>query len=255
MNTTNKKNQFVWAQTVTVYGSKITLHTTNFRKSWGLKFYEAFRYGKALKFQVANSALPNFLKLFIGLEMAVWLYSKVIKDKLENMQIEGKAKSDSMNEKIKRNFLYQFFEKEKHSDYLSNIIIYGLLGKFFYYHNRKIAYSIFAAGGMFSVLFYFLNNKAKKFSEEKLKMEDFNLYSTQFNLIPKILLTTSILKACNFFFKENSYLIRNTIPMNHKMIYIYFFVYLFSKFSRSVSHFTHDSLKYNLISNNIFLIV
>ena len=65
MNTTNKKNQFVWAQTVTVYGSKITLHTTNFRKSWGLKFYEAFRYGKALKFQVANSALPNFLKLFI----------------------------------------------------------------------------------------------------------------------------------------------------------------------------------------------
>jgi hypothetical protein len=245
MNTSNKKNQFVWAQTVTVYGSKLTLHTSNLRKSWGLKFYEAFRYGKALKFHVINSPFPTFLKLFIGFEIAVWFYSKVVKDKLENIQIEGQAKSDSMNEKIKRNFLYQFFEKERNSDYLSNIMTYALFGKFFYYHNRNLTYSIFAAGGLFSLVFYFINNKAKKYSEEKLNIEEFNLYSTQFNLIPKIILTSSILTACNFFFKENYYLIRNTVPMNHKIIYMYFFIYLFSKFSRSVSNFTHESLKYN----------
>lgn len=251
METSNKKNQFVWAQTVTVYGSKLTLHTTNFKKSWGLKFYEAFRYGKGLKLQAVNSKLPAMIKLFIGCEIITLIYSKFIKDRIT---ITNSANSSddiyeknnsviSIHQKISKNFIYKFFEKENFSDYIANILIYSLFGKYFYFSNRKLTYSIFAIGGLSSIIFYKLNNIAKNFAQKKMKIQDLNLYSTQFNLIPKIFLTTSILSLFNYFFKENFYMIKNKIPMNHKMIYVYFWAYILSKVSRPISNVTHESLK------------
>jgi hypothetical protein len=231
------KNQLIWAQTVTVYGSKLTLHTTNFKKSWGLKFYEANRNMKTLKFQVANSKLPAILKLFIGCEIATWFYSNFFKSTNKSEEF------NSINTKLTQNKIYKFFEKEKHGDYLSNIFTYTLLGKFLYFHNKSLTYSIFAIGAFSSLIFSFLNDKANKFADKNLKIEEFNLYSTQFNLIPKILLTSSILCGLNFFFKENYYLIKKRIPMNNKVIYMYIWAYIIAKMSRPLSNLTHDSMK------------
>jgi len=244
MSDANSKSQFVWAQTVTVYGSKLTLNTSNFKKSWGLKFYEAFRYGKTLKSQVVKSKLPLIFKLFIGCEVAVWFYSKICKENISSvLPIENKKEFVSINEKLSQNMCYLFFRKENHSDYIANILTYYFFGKYFYFHKKILTYSILAIGGLSSILFSSINQKFKKYSEEKLNIEEFNLFSTQFNLIPKIFLTSSILCGLNFFIKENYYLIRNTIPMNHKILYIFVCTYAIAKFSRTISNVTHESIK------------
>ena len=244
MSDANRKGQFVWAQTVTVYGSKLTLNTSNFKKSWGLKFYEAFRYGKTLKSQVVKSKLPLILKLFMGCELAVWFYSKICRENISSVLAnENKKEFLSINEKLSHNMCYLFFEKENHSDYIANLIAYYFFGKYFYFHNKILTYSILGIGGLSSILFWSINQKFKKYAEDKLKIQEFNLYSTQFNLIPKIFLTSSILCGLNLFLKENYYLIRNTIPMNHKFIYLFLCTYAIAKFSRTISNVTHESLK------------
>jgi hypothetical protein len=231
--------EFIWVQNVTLFGNKIPLHTTNLRKSWGIKSYETFRYWKVFKTQFTNTKQSSLLKLFITFELGAWIYSKICKTYI----MDHNASTKDIDQIISTSTVYKLFQKENHVDYLSNIVIYNYLGKLLYIKNKKLFYTVFLLGGISSYLFLKLNDKVRVYFEDKLNIEDFSLYSTSPNLIPRILVTTNMLLFGNYFLKENFFHAFELIPINYKVFYMFFWSVFITKFSRFLSYLSNENVK------------
>jgi hypothetical protein len=226
-----KVKPMIWRQEINVFNNKVMMETTGTHKNWMVKIYSSYKTLKHIRPSFIVMRTPNLIKLFILGELAVYTYSNFIK------------KHDVMFKKeIVTNPVYNFFKKDRFADYLVNCVIYTTLGNFLYLRNKTTFYSVFLIGSLLSIPFEKVNNKILLFFEEKLKIEDFQIYQSV-NIVPKMLISLSILQYLNFFLSNNKFRVFDSLKIDKKAIFTFLIIYSISKITQICSHFTTESIK------------
>jgi hypothetical protein len=226
-----------WRDEFEIYGNKLFLENSNFKKRIGVKIYETFRNYKIFKVHFIQMKLPGILKFFIGCEVINWSYSYFIGPFLfKNFNQYEKKISDTIINKL-------LHKTNTTTDYLVNILIYLTLGKTLYILNKNMFLNSIALGFVFSCFSIYLNDKTQSIMEKEFSIEDFQLFPHSPNLIPSVMLSCSILKFLDYFLTDKPKLIRNVIPFNRKYLTMFFSIFLIAKMTKFMSHFSSESIK------------
>lgn len=225
-----------WAQDLNLFGNKMRLETTGTRKLWGIKIFQTYKFVKLFKGNFLSTKMPSMIKIFIAAELGVWFYTKFGKDKVQNYSLD-------IYNMINNNSIYHLFKKNNNFDYFFNIFVYSFIGKSLYIQNKKLFYLFFCGGTAFSCLLSLVNKNNKKYFEDKLQIDDFNLFSPGPNVVPKLLLSYYTIKYLNYFLQDNPWKLGKSLQMDSKSIYMFFSLFSIAKISQFFSTFYGESLK------------
>lgn len=234
--TFSDKSKLSWRSEYTIYGHQILLENSNFKKKAGVKLYESFRLYKFLKVPFTTQKLPLLLKLLIGLEFGTWFYSSFIQSHVYD-------KFNEYEKYYSSSFLYKLMHKDNLKDYAVNFAIYYSLGKTLYLTERRVYLLIIGLGLATSYTLLRLDEKLSQYVDKEFKVEEFSLFPNSVNVIPKLILSYSIVKYLNYFLAEKEKLIKGILTYNRKYLTMFFSLFLIAKLSRYFSYFTTDSIK------------
>jgi hypothetical protein len=229
---------FKWRQELNLFGNKIMMENTGAKKNWGIKIYYTYKYLKSFKTQFIASKLPGILKLAIASELIVFGYQKIFIDRVKIY-----PEFSFINEMILNSFAYKLFAKDNNFDYFLNIGIYGCLGKSLYLQNKKLFYSLFGIGGLASIILNRLNDSVKKYFDEKIKIEDFNICNPSINIIPKLIISFFLVRFFNYFLTDQGLNLGKKLNLDKKAIFMFLWLYGIAKTTQFVSYFWGESIK------------
>jgi hypothetical protein len=229
---TNKSKPQIWRQEINLFNHKLNMETSGTHKKWMIKISDSYKYFKAIRPQMIATKSPLILKLFIFGEIGTWAYSNFIK-----------GQNAYLDEVILSNPIYHLIKKDSAADYLVNIGIYSYIGKFMYIRNKFSFYSLFFFGSVLSLPLDKVNSYAKKYFDKNLNIEEFNLFNPSCNLLPKMIVSTSIMQYLNYFFSNNRFMLKEGFTLDKKALVMFIWVYTFSKISQFISNFTTESIK------------
>lgn len=226
-----KVKPVIWRQEINLFNNKVMMETTGTHKNWMVKLYSSFKTLKQIRPSFIVMRTPILIKFFVFGELAVYAYSNFFR------QHDVLFKKDIIS-----NPVYNFFKKDRLADYLVNCGIYTTLGKFLYLRNKTAFYSIFLFGLLLSIPLDNFNNNTKLYFEEKLKIDDFEIFKSV-NIIPKMLISLSLLQYLNFFLSNNKFKVFDGFKIDKKAIFTFLIIYSISKITQLFSNFTTESIK------------
>lgn len=213
----------LWKSEINIFGHKIMMENHNSKKLFGAKVLEIFRNYKNFKPLFFGSTFNFFLKFLITGEVCLFLYNKLLKGRITTV--------DTF---IKENNYLQFINKQKYSysDFFTNIFLYSFMGKFLSLKNKNLFYITTAAGLICSIGSNYINNSIEMWMNSKYQIEEFYIFR-EYNLIPKIYLTTCLIKFFDFIFRDRIYTIsRLEFTINRKGIVIFLWLFFLAKFTQ-----------------------
>jgi hypothetical protein len=235
-NFNTKPSALLWKQEVNLFGHKLYLENSNAKKQIGMKIFETIKKYPTFKTQFFQSKAPIFVKFFMGWEVVSLIYQTFIKDKFQVI--------NKLWEKSVPPILIQ--QEYNVLNTLSNCAIYFYIGKTLYLINRRLFYGINLLGLPVSYLMAMSNEKIKTFVSDQVGIEDFYIFY-QNNIIPKLLLSSSIILFLNFFIQERVYRSKKykfIPPLSRKAIFMFFTLFFLGKYTQFLSNFTTQNLKY-----------
>jgi hypothetical protein len=230
------KKAHIWRQEINVFNNKLTLETSGTHKRWMIKIWDSYKYYKFIRPQVIATKSPFILKLFIFGEISVWAYSNFIRGKYENIQ-------NYLDQYVVENPIYQLIKKDNTVDYLANIMVYSYLGKFMYVKNKFSFYSIFFLGSALSFPLLKVKDYISCYFDKNLNIEEFQLFNPTNNLIPKMILSLSVMQYLNYFLSDSRFVIKEGLTIDKKAITLFLWIYTFSKLTQYFSNYTTESIK------------
>jgi hypothetical protein len=234
---TDRLTKIKWRQELNIFGNNIMMENNGPKKVWMIKIYQTYKYLNSFKLHFLSAKLPSLLKLFIAGEILTWGYTNFVRKYLAENDLAYVSNT------ISNNFIYKFFLKEQSLDYLLNISIYATLGKALYIQNKNLLFGIFFTGGLFSFLIFHLNDKTKIYFDEKINIEDFNLFNPSINIIPKLLISFFILRFFYFLLDDSPLNLGKKFKLDKKSIFLFIWMYFIGKTSQLLSHFWSETLK------------
>jgi hypothetical protein len=229
-----------WKQNIDALGYKLPMENQNSKKAVALKIYDALIQFRQLRKDIKFPKNKSFLvKLLIFTEASGFLY-KFIND---NKTIRNYINVETWKNNEYFNLINSIYIKDNYSDYIINSIIYSTIGPLLYVKKRSLFYLTTFTGLALAPILTVLNKKYEKIVEEKMNIEEFELFN-QKNITPKLMFTTSVITVLNSFLENKKYKIKNQfVFMNRKLLLIFLYGFFISKFSKFVSRYTSESLK------------
>jgi len=187
--------------------------------------------------------MPGVLKLMILSEIFTFAYFKF--GKIYCSLNPDNSNLQNINKTInsKCRLLFDLFYKDYNFDYFLNVAIYGYLGKSLYVQNKHLFYSLFAIGAMSSYLMIKLNHKTKKYFDEEIKIEDFNLFNPSSNIIPKLFISFILIRYLNFLISDSPLNISKNFKIDKKSVIMLLWLFSIAKSSQLISNFWSETLK------------
>lgn len=230
------KKAHIWRQEINLFNNKLTLETSGTHKRWMIKIWDSYKYHKFIRPQVFSNKSPIILRLFILGEISVWTYSNFIRVKYDRIQ-------NYIDKYVVDNPIYQLFKKDNTLDYLANIMVYSYLGKFMHVKSKFSFYSIFLLGSALSFPLKKVKDYIAKYFDKNLNIEEFQIFNPTSNLIPKMMISTSVMQYLNYFLSDSRFVIKEGLTIDKKAITLFLWIYTFSKITQFWSNYTTESIK------------
>jgi hypothetical protein len=231
MSTGSNKHR-LWRQEINLFGHKMNMETESTHKRWVIKIFESYKVFKNLKPQFLMTKTPLILRLYILGEAATWVYCNFFKNKYEKI-----------DRYISNYPIYKLIEKDKFSDYIINIGIYYFLGKLMYIRSKSTFYSIFFVGSTCSFALNSFNSYFKTKVSQETRIDEFNLFNPSSNILPKMIMSTSLLQYFYYFFSDSKFRLVKDFSIDKKAFVIFIWIYFTSKILQFFSNYTSESIK------------
>ena len=142
----------------------------------------------------------------------------------------------------KNKFVNETYNHEKTFDYFINIFLLRGLGTILCLAN-PIKFNILRALSSLGItpLISILNEKLTSYASENIQIDNFSLY-TENNLLPKIVLCSSVIKFLSYFISNKLWSLKY-FKFNRKHIFTLISTYLLMRLSSFISLFTSDTIK------------
>ena len=206
----------------------------NSRKRLGVKLLNIFwNYKdfslKLLHFNKQKSLSRNIIKGIISLEVASFIYFKLFKFTSNN---------DTIN---------NLFNHEENKSYFINILSINLFGKYLAITYPHLFKRVLISGAICSIPVTQVNKRLSTYIEDKLKIDNFEVFS-ETNMLPKLILSTSLVQFLNTFISDKFWSLSlkgasDAFKFNRKTIMLTLNIVLIAKFTQFLSMFLSEDIK------------
>lgn len=204
-----------WKHEVTIFGNKMMMENRISRKVFAVKVLDSFRRYRLLRSDLKTKGFYTIFSLLTGWEVYNYLNGG-------NSNTIGSA--------------------------VANLMIYGSFGKVLRLNSPGLFYICLGSGVVFTLInnFVIKDNLSERINKE-LNIDNFSFINTT-NIIPKLIISTSLIKFLDFFLTEKKYMINGKVPfLNRKAFLMFICLFGISKLTNFISYLTSNTIRYEYI--------
>lgn len=232
-----------WNQQMNILGYSMLMENQNTKRAVSLKFLDMItKYNKINKnFNFRRTKSPNMIKFLLAFELigaSYYLFNSFNESKQDLNINNNKNKENNLS--IVNDYKYyldKLFLKENLNGYIIDLFIYYKIAPVLFAASKALFYKTITLASLLSVLILNMENKYNDLINEELNIEQFKLFNSN-NLLPKMLLTSSVLGLINNYAVNKQYRIKGIQIFNRKLFFMFIYALCLSKITRTISHFS-----------------